>query len=304
MRPRKRAKASIPPRHIVLIGAARSGTKMLRDALAEATGAGRVPYDISYVWRYGNEAHPDDVLEPDWIDVKARRYIRKFVGRYADGRPPSVIEKTVGNALRVPAVAAVLPDAKYIHLIRDGVDVVESAMRQWCSSPGLGYLASRLRHVPVRFLPHAGSEYLRSLSARWEHGNGQVGTWGVRYPGIDADLTKLDLLAVCARQWKHAVEGAESAFDRLGVQVAEIRYEQLVSNPSAQVSRLASFAGLATDVDSLESMQRRIVRGRVGTGRSSLAPSELADLDTELGSTLTDLGYPRPTAQIRLGRHT
>ena len=40
---------------IVLIGAARSGTKILRDALATALGVPQVPYDVGYVWRYGNE---------------------------------------------------------------------------------------------------------------------------------------------------------------------------------------------------------------------------------------------------------
>ncbi len=288
------------PNRIVIIGAARSGTKLLRDALAEATGAGRVPYDISYVWRYGNEERPDDVLRPDDIDVKARRFIRRYIDQYAEGQPISVIEKTVGNSLRVPAVAAVFPHAAYIHLIRDGVDVIESAMRQWCLAPDLGYLASRLRHVPMRFLPHYGVKYLRSLSARRAHHNGRMGTWGVRYPGIDDDLVNLDLLTVCARQWHHAVTHAQSAFDRSDVRVAEVRYERLVSDPAAELSRLASFAGLEIDAQKLESVQQRVVRGRVGTGHGSLSILELNAIDAEVGDALAELKYERPMPQNHL----
>ena len=51
-------------RHIIIIGAARSGTKILRDVLAEASGVGCVPYDIGFVWRYGNQRVPHDVLDP------------------------------------------------------------------------------------------------------------------------------------------------------------------------------------------------------------------------------------------------
>ncbi len=45
----------VPPRRIVLIGAARSGTKILRDTLAAATGSGAVPFDIGFVWRIGHD---------------------------------------------------------------------------------------------------------------------------------------------------------------------------------------------------------------------------------------------------------
>ena len=47
---------------VIIIGAARSGTKYLRDVLATAPNAARVPYDINYIWRYGSESHPDDAL--------------------------------------------------------------------------------------------------------------------------------------------------------------------------------------------------------------------------------------------------
>jgi hypothetical protein len=129
-------------RYIIIIGAARSGTKILRDVLAEASGMGCVPYDIGFVWRYGNQQVPHDVLDPATVTPRIQRFVRRYVDRYARSGGDVVIEKTVGNTLRVPFVHAVMPDAAFVHLVRDGMDVVESARRQWSAPPDREYLLS------------------------------------------------------------------------------------------------------------------------------------------------------------------
>ena len=48
---------------VVLLGAARSGTKLVRDSLALDAHIARVPYDINYVWRFGNEELDHDELD-------------------------------------------------------------------------------------------------------------------------------------------------------------------------------------------------------------------------------------------------
>lgn len=282
------------PRHVVVIGAARSGTKMLRDALATATGAGKVPYDIGYVWRVGNESRPDDLLEPAAVAERSRRFIRRFVDGYGGGRPPAVIEKTVGNALRVPAVAATLPDAVYIHLVRDGVDVVESTRRQWTAPTDLRYLAGKARHFPLRLAPRYGTKYLRSLAGRRSSADGRVGTWGPRYAGIDADLREHDLLTVCARQWRHALTRARRDFDRLGLPVVEVRYEALVGDPATELARIAEFTGLPAAPARVRAAGAAITPDRQGSGRRGLGRDELVRIETEIGDLLAELGYRRP----------
>lgn len=122
-----------PIRPIVLIGAARSGTKFLRSLLAAGAETVAVPYDINYVWRYGNERHPDDALGSELATREIQRYIRATLPRLAvrtRGQSASLlVEKTVGNSLRVDFVRKVLPEARFIHIVRDGRDVVESARR-------------------------------------------------------------------------------------------------------------------------------------------------------------------------------
>lgn len=281
-------------RRIVILGAARSGTKALRDALALATGAGRVPYDIGYVWRHGNEHRPDDVLETAAVDQRARRFIRQFVDRYAAGEPPTVIEKTVGNSLRLPVVAAVFPDAALVHLIRDGVDVAESAYRQWTAPVGLRYLLAKLPHVPLRLAPRYGAKYLRSVIRRHLPGDRRLASWGPRYRGIDEDLRREELLVVCARQWRESVTRTREDADRLGLRLYEIRYERLVADPERELVGLISALGLSHSSDRLREAARRLTPNRQGVGRRRLDRRERALLEDEIGDLLDALRYQRP----------
>jgi hypothetical protein len=282
------------PKHVVIIGAARSGTKILRDALAAATGAGYVPYDIGYVWRMGNEDLPDDVIQPERVSQRSQRFIRKFVDRYAAGDPSAVIEKTVGNTLRVPAVAAVFPDAVYVHLIRDGIDVIESTRRQWTTATDSRYVLSKLRHFPLRLVPSYGLKYVQSLLHRRVDDQSRVGSWGARYPGIDHDLHQTDLLTVSARQWREAVRYATADLADVPAPVIEVRYEELISDPSGTLSRIADFVGLTIPPVRLTAAMSTIVAGRQGAGREALTLAELGVLETEVGDTLAGLGYDRP----------
>ena len=70
---------STPYRPIILLGAARSGTKLLRDVIATHPNIGKVPYDINYIWRLGNEFIPHDELEPEQATPIVIQRIRKSI---------------------------------------------------------------------------------------------------------------------------------------------------------------------------------------------------------------------------------
>lgn len=281
------------PRRIVLIGAARSGTKILRDTLAAATGAGAVPFDIGFVWSIGTD-EPHDVLEPGLLRPREREFIARYVDGYAAGSPSSVIEKTVGNTLRVPYVADVFPDATFVHLVRNGVDVAESTWRQWREPADYRYLVRKLGHFPARMLPTYGRAHAASLLRRRISGDGRVSSWGPRYPGIDADLGAGDLLTVCARQWRESVARATRDLAAVDAPVVEVRYEELVARPRDILARVADFCGLsAVDAD-LARAADRLSPSRQGHGTRSLDRAQLATLEAEIGDVMEGLGYPRP----------
>jgi len=61
---------------VIIIGAARSGTNMLRDVLCSIPGLTTWPCDeIPYIWRHGNRDHPDDEFSPDMARPDVQRYI-------------------------------------------------------------------------------------------------------------------------------------------------------------------------------------------------------------------------------------
>ena len=103
---------------VIIIGAGRSGTNMLRDALTALDGFETWPCDeINPVWRHGNINWPTDAIPPERA-ANPRAYIRRAFQRIwrETGKPCFVVEKTCANSLRVPFVDAVVPEAEYIHI--------------------------------------------------------------------------------------------------------------------------------------------------------------------------------------------
>jgi hypothetical protein len=278
-------------KHMILIGAARSGTKIVRDMLAEAARAGRVPYDINFVWRYRNEHIPHDALDAGTVTPKIRQFIRSYIDGYAAGRPPVVIEKTVSNALRVPFVHAVLPSAVFIHLIRNGIDVAESTRRQWLAPPERRYLAQKMRHFPLRLVPSYGRKYAASQLTRYLRNDTRAGTWGPRYPGIDHDAQSGDLLSVCARQWRSSVELASEGLAQIDARSAELQYEQLIAEPRQTLEALLSELELDADSADLQRAVSMLNTGGTRHREQELEQDELQQLQRDLGPTLVRFGY-------------
>jgi hypothetical protein len=102
---------------IIIIAAARSGTKMLRAALAASPEFVDFSYDINYIWKYGNYHIPHDELTEDNLTDDVRKFIRKrFQKLLVKSNAKRVLEKTVSNSLRVDFVREVFPNSKIIHL--------------------------------------------------------------------------------------------------------------------------------------------------------------------------------------------
>ena len=118
---------------VVIIGAPRSGTNMLRDILCKFDGVSTWPCDeINYIWRHGNLTYPSDELPYTLASSSVKKYIRKQFDWVAKNYDASiVIEKTCANSLRIPFVDKVIPEAKYIYIVRNGIDVTGSAKLRW-----------------------------------------------------------------------------------------------------------------------------------------------------------------------------
>ena len=263
VKPQSHAAVDGPQRPIVILGAARSGTKFLRGVVAGVPGFLATPFDSNHIWRIGNAASPDDQLSPACITDRTAEVIRDALWKLAaPGGAPSgsaLVEKTVSNSLRPDFVERVLPGAHYILLLRDGRDVVESTYRMWLAPPDAGGLRRKLTSLPVRALPYA-AWYAINMAMGKVRGRG-VGVWGVRYRGIARDIERFSVPEVCAHQWRTCVEASLEFASRVpSSRLIQLRYEDLISNPLS-LEALAEFLGIGElGRQSLSSALQRTIR--------------------------------------------
>jgi len=277
---------------IILIGAARSGTKFLRDILASGSGTAAVPYDVNYVWRYGAEKSPDDVLDPMGITNSRVGFIRKSLHSLAKANSDDIlIEKTVANTLRVPFVDAVFPSARYVHIIRDGREVTESSMRQWQAPPNWSALWYKFRDIPFENLGYVawfGWNFAKGLLSGRKGGK----VWGPRFPQIDTFAEKGPLSRVCAQQWLESYTRASVNLQEIpnaSARVFTIRYEDLVQDEMA-LSKLLEQLEMPDKEKILAAYRKKLRRNELNIWQK-LPHDDIEIINSTLSTTLCELGY-------------
>jgi hypothetical protein len=248
---------------------------------------------VNFVWRKGISQDSHDRLDPDELTTERSDFIRCTLPRLARIRAGQCfIEKSVSNTLRVRFVSSVFPEARFVHLIRDGRDVTESAMRQWNAAPEWRTLITKLSDL--RSLnPGYALWFVRNTTAGSVLGRKGGKVWGPRYPGIDSDTQTRTLVELCALQWQHSVTYARADLALLPQdRVYEIRYEDLVNNPEA-IARLVAALELPDREVILSAHQMRVETGSGGRWRS-MSDGDRKQMDDIIGPTLQDLGYATP----------
>jgi hypothetical protein len=188
------------------------------------------------------------------------------------GRPDFVVEKTCANSLRVPFVDTVLPEARYINIVRNGFDIVASARKRWRGElevPGLPYYLAKARFAPLSDLPRYAVSALKNRIAvklgRQEH----FDSWGPRFPGIDA-LSDAPLDEIVARQWAACVSASDSAFaDMAPGRVFRVRYEDFIADPQGSLTEITRWLETPRDEDTLRAAISSVRASSVGKGHAA-----------------------------------
>lgn len=237
---------SLPFTPVIIIGAARSGTNMLRDMLSALPGFATWPCDeINPIWRHRNRGWPDDEI-PARLAARGRGYIRRrFVRLWRrTGRPPFVVEKTCANSLRVPFVREVLPEARFIQIVRDGADVIASAQRRWRGElelSGIRYFAAKARFAPVADLPSIGLEFVANRMPLAFGRGKRLRVWGPKFAGQEAVIDR-PLSEICALQWAACMARSDAAFADMPEDTwLRLHYEDIVASPEAALRAMTGF---------------------------------------------------------------
>lgn len=279
---------------LVIIGAPRSGTNMLRDVLTSFDGVCTWPCDeINYIWRHGNLRYPSDEIPAQRATPAIKHYIRQ---RFSDIRQQYnadvVVEKTCANSLRVPFVDAVLPDAKYIFIYRDGIDATGSAKERWTAKLDIPYILEKVRFVPKADLPYYGLRYLWARVYRFISREKRLAFWGPALDGMQSVLQNHTLNEVCALQWQRCVDNSEKAFsDMPADKVVRVRYEDFVRQPAEELSRILEFIGKEVEPETIARAIEGVSPRSLGKGRKALGEQEVANLEALVGETLKRYEY-------------
>lgn len=240
---------------VVILGAGRSGTNILRDCLTALPDLATWPCDeIQPIWRYKNGSFSTDELPAD----AARDDVKKFINRAFDAiwkkynKPRFVVEKTCANTLRVPFIEAVLDEPIYIHLVRHGSKVVPSAVKRWRGElevPGFAYFAAKARYIPIADVPSYLISFISKRIGKLLGREQALSSWGPRFAGIDT-LSRENLDILCAKQWAACVTRTQEGLaDVPQDRKILIFYEDFISNPHKEMSKILTCLNIGYEDD-------------------------------------------------------
>jgi hypothetical protein len=250
-------------RLVFVVGSPRSGTTFVGGALGSQPGfvdLGEVPLLKAAV--------PQLVACPVEEQARAIRRIVQTVRNLALARGLRAVEQNPETSFVLAGALQAYPSAKAVHMIRDGRDVVCSLIERGWLRPGREGAddANQAYGAHARFWvePERREEFARASEA-----------------------------TRAAWVWRRYVTAVRSAPDR----TIEVRYESLAADPAGEADRVAQ--ALDADPAPLRAAFGRVHADSVARWRTDLTAEQLADVETEAGDLLAELGYSETPATLR-----
>jgi Sulfotransferase family len=255
---RRRRRLGLEERIVFVVGSPRSGTTFLGESLGAQPGF----VDLSEVTPL-KAALPGLVGASDDEAARRIRQILERVRRLALARRLRAVEQTPEMSFFLASALDAYPQARAVHIVRDGRDVAASLLeRGWLSDARPGADDAGLGYGPhARFWvePERVDEF-----------------------GAASEATR------AAWTWRRYVTAASRPMDR----VLEIRYETLAADPAGAATTLATHLG--SDPEPLRDALTQVHTRSLGRWRESLSSDQVADIEREAGPLLRTLGYPVP----------
>lgn len=236
------------------VGARRSGTYWLQRITCAHPAVAEVPSE-TYLFSHGiaplmeRFQHEDrESQEVGQVFADRERVIGAVrdlcdavFGEFVEAGQTYAAERTPWHVYHLPLIAEVYPDARFVHIIRDGRDAARSIVAQ-------------------PWPPHTVEE--------------------------------------AAEEWRSSVAAGRAAAPALGERLLEVRYEALLADPRAAITRIYAHHGLEGAIDeALAAAGEEANIGshdeRVGSGkwRDGWGERELSDFERVAGDLLRELGY-------------
>ena len=254
---------------LFIVGAPRSGTKLLRDLVKQHPAIGIPDYETEFLPRWLDKGLDDDwyawatrfmyfkymddegrlVSESAWKDASPSHDIAGlFEGlcRHDAQQPDGVWgDKSPNYRNHLPQLKALYPQARFVHIVRDGRDVALSSHKAW------------RKHI------------LRN-----------------------------------AQRWQSEVSACREAGAAMGSDYLELRYEDLLDDPTRWLTAIAEHVGQGFSEAMLDPGRATenlgdtkgatgIVQGNTGKWRERMPKEQLRRVEQLCGPLLSQLGYER-----------
>lgn len=258
---------------IIILGAPRSGTNMLRDILCQHKSLVTWPCDeINPIWKYGNYNHTDE-LKSYHLTERIDNFIKNQFYEIRNSSLKIVVEKTCANTLRPEFIYNIFPDAKFIFIYRNGYDCAISAKKKKIKQFDFNYQFRKLKYAPIQSIPTLISEKFVSK------------IWGPNYNGMLNDLKYLNNIEISSKQWmkcNRSVLNFIKEFPNANIKL--INYEKLVSNPTLLLKEILDF--LSPDVDANFKFQtEHIFKSSIGNSMRELTSEERESISIFIDET-------------------
>jgi Sulfotransferase family len=242
-------------RLIFVIGSPRSGTTFLAGAIGSLPGfvdLGEVP--------------PLKAVVPELASLPAREAARRLRKILTVARRVGLVgavravEQTPELAHLVDVLPLAYPDARIVHIIRDGRDVVSSLLEK---------------------------PWLRPEQARTDDAGIAYGSYARFWvePDRRDEFAAVSDARRAAWTWRRYVSAARTARSP----VMELRYEEMTRDPELAARTLA--AALEAPTDALAAALGRAHVSSIGRYGDDLSHEQLEDVLAEAGDLLRELGY-------------
>jgi uncharacterized protein (TIGR03032 family) len=226
-------------RPVLIVAPPRSGTSLLFETLARSPDAWTIGGESHLVVESVAALHPAQRgwdsnrlgaldARPAVIDAVRAGFAERLRNRAGAEPPPGstglrLLEKTPKNALRVPFLDAVFPDAVFVYVHRDPREAIASMIEGWESGGFVTY---------PQLPGWEGPPWSFLLTPQWR------------------ELAGASVAEIAAHQWETATRLLLDDLERLAPERwAVADHQALVDDPAREVERLCAFAGLDWDED-------------------------------------------------------
>jgi Sulfotransferase family len=220
------------------------------------------PYSLEYV-----ELDPADLSSTEV--TRLREVVRKIIWCFGPGQW-RFFNKNPALITYLPVIHSIFPDAKIIHLVRDARECAYSMIK----------LFQRHRNQECR------------IRARYPHASRQPG-WFIPYPRV-AKLARYiaeygpEDIRTTSHVWDDAVSAVAAAAPSLN-QFYEVRYEDIVARPHAEIRKILEFCDLPSADGDQQRFWRRV--GSIEDRRHMRAYGDAEIVEDICHANLTRYGY-------------